>query len=275
MLYVVHEAMPKNYAWKIHGAPVTHAVWAGYRLDATAKLKGGVAGMVQRQPMEQYLLVGLTSVRAGTTILTQPNLRRKSIAAILRLLDRHVDVHGIQLDFEYLPPTHAENFVAFVRSLRSELPRRVSLYIAVFPPIGMPEAWSAFHKLPELAATTDGIVVMLYDYHRQGTKPGCVSGLKWLDENAAALARLPRSKVWLGAPLYGYRFDGRKASALSRAGFTKIKGAEKNADGCHEKIISDEAAAYYPSPGLYERYETLRREHDFAGIAYWRAGLEK
>ena len=183
-------------------------------------------------------------------------------------------IAGLQLDFEYLPPQYAAAFVSYIRELRAALPRDKSLHVAVFPPVGMPEAWRGFFDLRELATASDGIVVMLYDYHRPGSAPGCVSGIEWLHENIRSLDQLPREKIWLSAPLYGYHFAGKKTTATGKSRFEKRKGSRSEADGCY-RIQSAAGETFYPSPALYREYDRLGRENGFAGVAYWRAGFER
>jgi len=275
MVYVIPGVLPTTYAWKIQGAYVTDIAWVGARLNSAGELHGVPDEIPAAQSPAQarhHLLVGLTSVKAGIAILSQPQVRKESIAAIQKLLAANQVIRGIQLDFEYLPPRLANAFVSYIADLRQAIsPTKV--YAAVFPPVGMPPKWSAFHKLAELAEAADGLVVMLYDQHRPGTMPGCVSNLDWLDANIEALSALPRKKIWLGAPLYGYRFAGKKTTAISRKYFEKIAAEEKNQNGCKVKSKGN-ALAYYPAPELYERLEINEQQFTFAGVSYWRAGLE-
>ena len=270
LLYVVPEALPKNHTGKIFGHEPQITVWAGGRLDKNGHLK---AAQTQYMSGENHLLVGLTSAAAGEAVLTKPRIREKSIREITNFTARNRSLAGIQLDFEYLDPALGDAFATYAVDLRKAI-APLKLFVAVFPPKGMPARWSAFHKLTELAHASDGLVVMLYDLHRQGTKPGCVSGIAWLTENAAELARLPRTKIWLGAPLYGYRFEKKKAIAISKKSFEKTTGSTATNDGCLLRKTT-QMQAYYPAPQLYEHYDALVRDFGFAGVAYWRAGLER
>lgn len=291
MLYVVPEALPRDCAWQIHGEAVTDVVWVGMRLNRKGRLEG--AGTVfaamekqstqppapaleihSREKLAHHQLIGLTSTDAGAQILRDAPTRRASQTALLQLLKNSPQVAGLQLDFEYLPPQYAAAFVSYIRELRAALPREKTLHVAAFPPVGMPEAWRGFFDLPELATASDGLVVMLYDYHRPGTVPGCVSGISWLHENVRSLAQLPQEKIWLGAPLYGYHFAGKKTTATGESRFEKRKGRRSEADGCY-RIQSAAGETFYPAPALYREYDRLGRENGFAGVAYWRAGLER
>lgn len=292
MLYVVPEALPARYSWRIHGEPVSDIAWVGLQLNRKGTLMGAgtVLAVMDKQisvetatpamkihsggKLSHHLLVGLTGVDAGAQILTGAAARTASLAALLQLMKNSPQVAGLQLDFEYLPPRYAAAFVSYIRELRAALPKTKSLHVAVFPPVGMPEAWRGFHNLPELAAASDGIVVMLYDHHRSGTAPGCVSGIGWLNENARMLAEMPHEKIWLGAPLYGYHFAEKKTTATGKTRFEKRRGSRSEADGCY-RVQSAAGETYYPSQALYHEYDRLVREKAFAGVAYWRAGFER
>lgn len=304
MLYAVPEALPTNYSWRVLDTTPTDVVWVGARIINNGSLRGANAAITamlrhssltvekHNRQVEQstavspameihsyatarhYLLVGLADAETGVQILTDPDKRKHSQSALLQLVKDAPRLIGLQLDFEYLPAKYAGAFTDYIRTLRAVLPREKALHVAVFPPVGMPEAWRGFHDLPGLATVSDGIVVMLYDYHRQGTSPGCVSSIGWLNENARALATLPREKIWLGAPLYGYHFAGKKATATGKSRFEKRKGNRSEADGCYRKQ-SAAGETFYPSPALYAEYDRLGRENGFAGVAYWRAGLER
>ena len=293
MLYVVPGALPTNYSWSVLGARPTDVVWVGARIVNNGNLRGtgtAIAAMEKHSsqitqpsaameihsyaPPRHYLLIGLADAETGIQILTIPDKRKHSQNALAKLLQQTPTLTGLQLDFEYLPAKYAGALTDYIRTLRAALPPEKTLHVAVFPPIGMPEAWRGFHDLPELAEVSDGIVVMLYDYHRQGTAPGCVSGIGWLSENAHTLATLRREKIWLGAPLYGYHFGHGKVTATGRSRFEKRKGSRSEADGCY-RIQSAAGETYYPSQALYHEYDRLVREKGFAGVAYWRAGFER
>lgn len=300
MLYAVPGAVPTNYSWLVLGAMPTDVVWAGARIARDGGLRGvgtAIAAMRRHGSIEkhdgqttapspalkihsgkrpaQHLLIGLDNVETGIQILTDPDTQKRSQNALLQLVKDAPQIAGLQIDFEYVPAKYAGAFTDYIRTLRAALPREKTLHVAVFPPVGMPEAWRGFHDLPGLTAASDGVVVMLYDYHRQGTSPGCVSGIGWLNENARALATLPHDKIWLGAPLYGYRFHAKKTTALSKSGFQKIKASSAESDGCLQKDSGQSGAAFYPARRLYDEYDRLCRANHFAGVAYWRAGLEQ
>lgn len=279
LIYAIPEALPKKYAWNFRGDGEAAAVWTGFRFDRKGRLyrtppEKMPPGIAKMHEQESHLLIGLKDSTAGIEILGKPEIQSLAISSVNQILRELPGISAVQIDFEYLPPANADAFVRFIRILKKEILPGVRVYTAVFPPVGLPEKWSAFHNLPQLADASDGIVVMLYDYHGTWSGPGCVSGIGWLDKNAKVLSKLPPGRVWLGAPLYGYRFQGKKVTAIRRSSFEKIRTPEKNADGCRIKK-SEDSIAYYPGEELYSHYEKLVRDFGFAGIAYWRAGLER
>lgn len=295
MLYVVPEALPENYDWHPQGHAVSDIVWTGARLDQQGRLQNAgpaLAAMEQysmpprkfrssrRTPPSQkhltvkhHLLVGLTDASAGAKILSDQKTRSQSIAGLVAFVLRHGKLAGLQLDFEHVSPAYADAFVEYIHLLHGKLGPGFKLSVAVFAPVGMPEAWSAFHKLPELAAESVSLVVMLYDHHRPGTPPGCVSDIAWVAANNDALSALPAENIWLGAPLYGYQF-GDKTRAISKTQFDKISAQPVETEGCLKKD-TQQGAAFYPAASLYQQFDELAATSRFRGIAYWRAGLEK
>ncbi|AFM12319.1 hypothetical protein Turpa_1671 [Turneriella parva DSM 21527] len=296
MLYVVPETVPAGYDWRPQNHAVSDIVWTGARLDAQGRLLNtGPAlaamehystpprkfqtGRKKTTPpqkhltVKHHLLVALTDASAGAKILSDTKTRSQSIAGLVAFVLRHGQVAGLQLDFEYVSPAYADAYVEYIHLLHSKLGPGFKLSVAVFAPVGMPDAWAAFHKLPELAAESDSLVVMLYDHHRPGTPPGCVSDIGWVAANIDALGALPVEKVWLGAPLYGYRF-GQKTVALSKSQFDSIAAQAVETDGCLKKD-TPQGPAYYPTESLYKEFDALAATNRYRGIAYWRAGFEK
>jgi spore germination protein YaaH/flagellar hook assembly protein FlgD len=130
------------------------------------------------------------------------NLARQ-IAAAVR--DRGAD--GVNLDFEPIVSTYADEFTALVRSLRAELDRIHKGYQLTFDTTG----WIGNYPLEAATASgaADAVVIMGYDYRTGSTKQvGSVAPIGGptydvTDTVKDFLGRLPASKVILGVPYYG------------------------------------------------------------------------
>ncbi|GAB4438564.1 MAG: hypothetical protein OHK0011_21340 [Turneriella sp.] len=278
-LYALPDQLPEKYDYRVQGVQVSGVAWlaGSFRADGALRLQNRETVELlgrQRADLEHQLLITEASVDEGNRLLNTRAATRRAANNLRDALAGMPHIRAVHLDFEYNGPGLAEAYVEFVHTLRKALPEPVNLYVTVFPLVGMPQKWSAFFLPEQLAHFADGIVVMLYDLHRDGTTAGCVSPISWLDANVAEFGKLPPEKIWLGAPLYGYRFTGRKARVLSKRAFDKIAAKETEMDGCRVKSI-DGSKAYYPAPSLYEHYERLVSAHGFAGVTYWRAGLER
>lgn len=142
----------------------------------------------------QKTLLGSATARA--------NLARQ-IAATVR--DRGAD--GVNLDFEPIVSTYADEFTALVRSVRAELNKVATGYQLTFDTTG----WIGNYPIEAATAAggADAVVVMGYDYRNGSSDPvGSVAPLGGptydvTDTVKAYLARLPASKVILGVPYYG------------------------------------------------------------------------
>ena len=159
------------------------------------------------------------------TLLSNPaarlNLARQAAAAVR---DRGVD--GVNLDFEPIASGHADDFTAFVRTMRAELNRIAPGYQLTFDTTGY------IGNYPIEAATASGaadaLFIMGYDYRTAGTgstgsiAPLTGAGYDVTDTVRAYLARVPASKVILGVPYYG-RAWSTASDALHAANISSAK----------------------------------------------------
>ena len=141
------------------------------------------------------------------------NLARQ-IAAAVR--DRGAD--GVNLDFEPIAATYADEFTSLVRSIRTQLDAVAPGYQLTFDTMG----WTGNYPIEDATAPggADAVVIMGYDY-KTGTSgtAGSVSPVggptfDLTDTLAAYVVRIPASKVILGVPYYG-RAWSTSSSALN------------------------------------------------------------
>ena len=148
-----------------------------------------------------------------------------SSSATERLLAQVVDIarlgNGVCLDvelFEPVSPASRAGYATFTERLRARMPRgtRLSVFLPAF------DAADAFDEA-RLAAAADLAIVQGYDLHWvTGPNAGPVAptrgnGASW----DAILARydafgVPRSKVIMGTPLYGYEWPTESAAPGAR-----------------------------------------------------------
>ena len=130
------------------------------------------------------------------------NLAQQAAAAV-----RARGADGINLDFEPIASGYADEYTAFVRTVRSELDKQAAGYQLTFDTTGY------IGNYPIEAATApgaaDAIFIMGYDYRTSGASyAGSIDPLAGpaydlQDTINAYAARVPASKLILGVPWYG------------------------------------------------------------------------
>lgn len=145
---------------------------------------------------------------------------------------------GFQFDFENIAFTDRDAFTLLVRQTSEAFHAKgLQLSIAVVPngpgyagrgefAKWMWEYWRGAFDYKELAKLVDLFCLMTYDQHTRWTVPGPVGGMPWtLQQLDYALATVPREKLSLGIPTYGYRWftdnpvkpDGTEISNIAGA----------------------------------------------------------
>jgi len=175
-------------------ARMTSVINTAHQRRTRVVLTVSVFAWTSAQAAKQTALLGSPAARL--------NLARQTAAAVR---DRGAD--GINLDFEPIASGYADEFTAFVRTLRAELNAIAPGYQLTFDTTGY------IGNYPLEAATAlgaaDAVFVMGYDYRTAGANPvGSLApltgaGYDVTDTVRAYVARLPASKVILGVPYYG------------------------------------------------------------------------
>ncbi len=126
---------------------------------------------------------------------------------------------GFQFDFEHLSYLDRDGLSATVQRSAEALHKAgLKLSIATVPNApGFPGKggfakwiytdWRGAYDLAALAKSADLICLMTYDQQTRWTMPGPVAGWQWTVENLDyALQSVPKEKLSLGIPLYGYHW---------------------------------------------------------------------
>lgn len=126
---------------------------------------------------------------------------------------------GFQFDFEHLSYLDRDGLSATVQRSAEVLHKAgLKLSIATVPNApGFPGKggfakwiytdWRGAYDLAALAKSADLICLMTYDQQTRWTMPGPVAGWQWTVENLDyALQSVPKEKLSLGIPLYGYHW---------------------------------------------------------------------
>jgi spore germination protein YaaH/flagellar hook assembly protein FlgD len=173
---------------------MTNVINAAHQRGTRVVLTVSVFAWTSAQASVQKALLGSATARL--------NLARQAAAAVR---DRGAD--GVNLDFEPLASGYADEFVAFLRTMRSELNRIRSGYQLTYDTTGSIGNYPLEASVG--AGAADAIFVMGYDYRTSGaSSAGSIdplSGPRYdlTDTVRAYTARVKPSRVILGLPWYG------------------------------------------------------------------------
>jgi len=125
--------------------------------------------------------------------------RANFIQQVHTFLAANPSYRGLSIHLEEIPPEAQPGFKALIAALFDDLhPRGLRLFVNT--PVGDPD-WD----LKFIADHSDGLLVMNYDEHQDGSEPGPVASQDWfLDNLKEVLKTVPKEKVICSLGSYGY-----------------------------------------------------------------------
>jgi spore germination protein YaaH len=212
----------------------------------------------------------------------------KNVALLLKTVS-DLGADGINVDIEGVAPADRPLYNSFIEALCKAFHRRGLVVTAAIPaktadnPTG---AWAGFADYAFLARHLDQVQLMCYDEHWSGGEAGPIASLPWVRKVMEyATSVMPREKIVMGIPFYGY--DWPETGAASEV--TPLKGEQlSDATGNAprwEDVAKTASIAYMDDAGARRTayFETARslgerlklaREFKVAGVAIWRLGDE-
>lgn len=143
--------------------------------------------------------------------LLDTGARANFVRQVDAFLAANTRYRGLTLDFQAIPANAQSGLNQLVQTLYEDFnPRNLRLYINV--PVANKEFDAAF-----LAAHSDGIVLMNYDQHQEGTGSGPVAGQDWFANNLRAFMKIvPREKIICGLGNYGYDWTSKLPAPVKK-----------------------------------------------------------
>ena len=115
---------------------------------------------------------------------------------------------GLDVDFEYIPGAQREAYAAFIRRLRARLsPMGLPVIVALAPKTyaEQPGLLYEAHDYALLGAAADFVLLMTYEWGYTAGPPMAVAPLPNVRQVLDyAVTEIPRKKIYLGIPNYGY-----------------------------------------------------------------------
>jgi spore germination protein len=140
-------------------------------------------------------------------------------------------IAGIDLDYESMKAEDKENFSLFVEILAQKLHQRHKLLtIALCAKDSEPGDWSGSQSedYARIGNVVDRARIMTYDQHEDSGPAGPVADLGWVKGVMDhAMSLIPKQKLELGIPAYGYNWSSPKARGVNWSDFSSLPGADK------------------------------------------------
>jgi spore germination protein YaaH len=188
-------------------------------------------------------------------LLTTPSARSSFNASLLSECKKY-NYTGFQIDFENVNWTDRDLLSAAVAETAAALHKEnLLLTIATVPNApGYPGQsnyshwlyanWRGSFDLKALAQSVDLICLMTYDQNTRWTAPGPVAGYPWTVANLEyALQYVPKEKLSLGIPTYGYHWFAGEPIKIDPS---KEEKPNPTAEYVGQQEIDQYLAAYHP-----------------------------
>lgn len=145
-------------------------------------------------------------------VLANDFLRERCIENILRLLTENTA--GVHIDFEGVDISVRNAFISFLDSLSAALHDQGLLLTIAVP--AKRSKWEAQgYDFAEIGRISDAISIMTYDEHYAGGSPGPIASLPWMTQSLDyAISVIPRNKILLGIPAYGYDWSNQATKMI-------------------------------------------------------------
>jgi spore germination protein YaaH len=247
-----------------HASKIDLLVPTWYQVDENGLVTGGpnatVLAAAKSKGVPVMPIIALFNKKKFHDLAMNPEAQHRMNEAMLREAKLN-GYTGFQFDFENVDYLDGPKLSAVTaESARQLHAAGLKLTIATVPNApGYPGQggfskwiftdWRGAYDLAELAKSVDLICLMTYDQNTRWTMPGPVAGWGWTVENLDyALKVVPKGKLSLGIPLYGYHW------------YTKAPTVDK--DG---KEHPNPSADYISTPDI------LRLAADYNGKPQWDA----
>jgi spore germination protein len=234
---------------------------------------------------------GAFSEEIGKAIFDSPAAQERLINNVLRVMNEK-GFRALNVDFEHLLPTDRDRYTAFLIDITSRL--HDSGYLvstALAPKVSATQVgqWYEAHDYGAHGQVVDFVIIMTYEWGWSGGPPMAVAPVSQVRRVLDyAVTVIPRSKIMMGAPLYGYNWTlpyvagGPFAPALSpqaAVDLARTEGAYIQYDWTAQSPFFQywdnegrEHVVWFEDARSMQAKFNLIKEYGLRGISYWRLG---
>lgn len=292
-----------------HADKIDVIVPTWYSVDGNGLVWGGPDPQVLRAAAQHHVpvmpIIALMVQADLHKLMTTPAARSAFIASLLSECKKY-GYSGIQIDFENVNWTDRDLLTSLVADTAGALHKEhLQLTIATVPNApGFPghsafshwlyANWRGAYDLKALAQSVDLICLMTYDENTRWTPPGPVAGYPWtVQQLEYALQFVPKEKLSLGIPLYGYHWfagdPGKDEKPNPSADYVGQQEIDGYVAAYHPKIEWDETDrtpwfyfyrddtrdwVFYTDKRAFQERWNLARDRGLEGFCSWVLGTE-
>ncbi len=233
---------------------------------------------------------GVFSSELGLALLGDIAAQDRLIEEIIANMQAK-NYQGLDVDFEFLGTEGAAPYAAFVARLRGRLaPLGYEVVVALAPKVSADQPGSLYagHDYAALGAAADGVLLMTYEWGYTYGPPLAVAPIPSVRQVLDyAVTEIPRNKIFMGIPTYGYNWPLPYERGQTRADSLSAVEAVRLARRYGTAIQYDPTAQapyflYTNEGGINHEvwFEDVRsilaklelvREYGFRGVGYWNA----
>lgn len=228
------------------------------------------------------------SAERSAKVLFNTEQQTALIAQILSTMERK-GYRGLDVDFEYLPAEQRVPYASFLHTLHNRLqPMGYPLMAAVAPKVSDDQPGQLYegHGYPELGDAVDYLLLMTYEWGYSAGAPMAIAPLPNVRQVLDyAVTVVPREKLLLGIPNYGYNWpipyqQGiTKAVSLSNQEAVSL-AVENNVEIQYDEKVQSPWFQYTDRDGQkrevwFEDARSLKakldlvKEYDIGGCGFW------
>jgi spore germination protein YaaH len=227
--------------------------------------------------------------RSMSELFNSIEYRTRLVRNIVAALDGISYCQGINLDFEGLDPKDRYVYDFFLIELAAKLKPKGYLLTIDVPAKSsdsLTNSWAGAFDYPEIGRCCDLVMIMTYDEHWSTGRPGPVASVQMDDQTLAyATTVMPKEKILMGLPFYGYDWPekGRASSSLYSRTVTRLAETQAKLMWDREAktpwfVYTDSNGAkrttYFENKASIAAKLVIAHKWDVGGICIWSLGNE-
>lgn len=201
---------------------------------------------------------GTFSSQLAGEIVGNSALRERTIDELARIVEEK-GYGGVDVDFEYVPGELAGDYADFVRRINERLGEKYTVFVSLAPKYRADQGGLLYggHDYGGLGAAADAAFLMTYEWGYTYGPPQAVSPLNEVRRVVDyAVQEIPRRKLYLGVPNYGYDwalpFVKGETKAESIGNVQAVERAlEQNAAIQYDETAQAPFYVYYDRPETF------------------------